>query len=211
MRDFPALDRHAVHMRKVNTLIGTPVERVEDLRFLRGKGQYVDDLAPEGLLHAVMLRSAVAHGRIRSVEAAAARKLKGVVGVVTAEEIAIALGRVPKIPLRLEVMPAFVPYEQPVIADGKVRYVGEPVAVVLADSAAIAEDALDAIRRRYRAAAGRRGPRDRRATARSSLRGERQQPRRPPSPPTKGDAEAAFRDAPYTCGASGSACSATPR
>jgi len=132
-------------MRKANSLIGTPVERVEDLRFLRGKGQYVDDLAPEGLLHAVMLRSQVAHGRIRSIDAAAARRIPGVHGVIAAAEIEQALGRVPKIPLRLEVMPAFVPYEQPVIAHRKVRYVGEPIAIVVADSAALAEDALEAI------------------------------------------------------------------
>ncbi len=48
-----------------NTFIGSPVERREDLRFVRGRGEYVDDLNPDGLLYAVILRSAVAHGRIR--------------------------------------------------------------------------------------------------------------------------------------------------
>ena len=52
-----------------NTFIGSPVERREDLRFVRGRGQYVDDLEPDGLLYAVILRSAVAHGRIRSIDA----------------------------------------------------------------------------------------------------------------------------------------------
>ena len=55
-------------MRRVNTLIGSPVERVEDLRFLRGRGQYVDDLNRPGQWHAAIVRSPVAHGRIRSVD-----------------------------------------------------------------------------------------------------------------------------------------------
>ena len=49
-----------------NTFIGAPMERREDLRFLRGRGEYVDDLAPKGLLYAVILRSSVAHGRVSS-------------------------------------------------------------------------------------------------------------------------------------------------
>ena len=55
-------------------------------------------------------------------------------------------GRVPRIPIRLQPLPELEPFHQPVIADGKVRYVGEPMAVVLADSPAVAEDALDLIR-----------------------------------------------------------------
>ena len=67
-----------------NTFIGSPVERREDLRFVRGRGEYVDDLEPDGLLHAVILRSGIAHGRIRSIEATAALKVKGVHAVITA-------------------------------------------------------------------------------------------------------------------------------
>src|SRR6266852_6183149 len=130
------------HERKTNAFVGSPVERIEDLRFLRGRGQYVDDLTREGLLHAVILRSSVAHGRIRSIDAAAARARPGVQAVITAVDIGAA---VPAIPLRQDSSPAFTPFEQPVIAHDKVRYVGEPVAVVLAASAAAAEDALDAI------------------------------------------------------------------
>ena len=59
-------------MRTVNSLIGSAIERIEDLRFLRGRGQYVDDLAREGMLHAAILRSSVAHGRIRSIDVSAA-------------------------------------------------------------------------------------------------------------------------------------------
>ncbi len=126
--------------RPTNRLVGSPVARIEDLRFLRGRGEYVDDLAPEGLLHAAILRSAVAHGRVRAIDAAAARARPGVT-VITAADI----GTVPMIPMRLEPLAAFRRYEQPVLAHTKVRYVGEPLAVVVAQSAALAEDALEVI------------------------------------------------------------------
>jgi len=58
--------------RAANALVGSPMERVEDLRFLRGKGEYVDDITRPGLLHAVILRSQVAHGHIGSIDTAAA-------------------------------------------------------------------------------------------------------------------------------------------
>ena len=57
-------------MRTVNSFIGSPIERLEDLRFVRGRGEYVDDLARPGMLHAAVLRSQVAHGRIRSLDPA---------------------------------------------------------------------------------------------------------------------------------------------
>jgi len=90
----------------------------------------------------VILRSSVAHGRIRSIDADAARARPGVHAVITAAEIG---DQVPLIPMRQEPLPALKQYLQPVIAQGKVRYVGEPLAVVVAESAAIAEDALEAI------------------------------------------------------------------
>ena len=127
--------------RPANALIGSPIERVEDLRFLRGKGEYVDDVTRPGLLHAVILRSSVAHGRIVAIDTGAALARSGVHAVITAADI----GGVPTIPLRQEQLEAFRPFEQPVIATGTVRYVGEPVAVVVADSAALAEDAAEAV------------------------------------------------------------------
>jgi aerobic carbon-monoxide dehydrogenase large subunit len=129
-------------MRTVNSLIGSPIERLEDLRFLRGRGQYVDDLARQDMLHAAILRSSVAHGRIRAIDVASARALAGVHSVITAEEIG---NRVPRVPMRLQPLPDFEPFAQPVIAESKVRYVGEALAVVLADTPAIAEDALGLI------------------------------------------------------------------
>src|SRR3954465_4274875 len=130
----------------VAVVVGTPVERVEDQPLLRGKGSYVDGQRREGMLHAAILRSAVPHGRIRSLNADAARKMPGVHAVITAQDIAQrSNGKAPPPPLRLAPMPELVPYEQPVIAQDKVRYVGEPIAVVVAESLAQAEDALDAI------------------------------------------------------------------
>ena len=123
-------------------LIGQPVDRAEDRRFLTGAGKFVDDLKREHMLHAVVLRSGVAHGRIRSLDMAAARAIKGVHGVITAAEIA---EDVPVIPLRLANLPEFKAYLQPVIAKDKVRYVGEPLAVVVAETQALAEDALEAV------------------------------------------------------------------
>src|SRR5580658_2959800 len=124
-----------------NRYIGSPVERTEDPRFLRGRGEFVGDLAPEGLLHAAILRSPAAHGRIRGIDIKPALELAGVHAVITAAEI----GAVPVIPLRLLPLPGTERFLQPVIAAHRVRYVGEPVAVVLADSAALAEDGIGAI------------------------------------------------------------------
>jgi carbon-monoxide dehydrogenase large subunit len=124
-----------------NRYIGSPVRRVEDRRLLRGRGEFVGDLRRQDLLHAAILRSPVAHGRIRSIDPQAALALDGVHAVITAAEI----GTVPVIPLRLQTSPATEPFRQPVIAYQKVRYVGEPVAVVLAESAALAEDGVEAI------------------------------------------------------------------
>jgi carbon-monoxide dehydrogenase large subunit len=128
-------------MRRVNTFIGSPVERVEDLRFLRGRGQYLDDLTREGEWHAAIVRSPVAHGRLRSIDTAAALAMPGVHAVLTAADIGQPI---PTIPFRRP-NPTIAPYAQPVIADATVRYVGEPLAVVLADAAALAEDAAGAV------------------------------------------------------------------
>ena len=72
----------------VRTLIGQPVHRAEDLRFLKGAGAFIDDLKRDGMLHAVVLRSAVAHGRIRNIDTSAARAMPGVHAVMMAADIA---------------------------------------------------------------------------------------------------------------------------
>src|SRR5947208_9882584 len=124
-----------------NRYIGSPVERIEDLRFLRGRGEFVGDRQREGMLDASILRSPVAHGRIRGLDSDPARAVPGVRAVIRAAEI----GAVPTIPLRLLPLPGTERFLQPVIAADRVRYVGEPIAVVLADSAAVAEDGVGAI------------------------------------------------------------------
>jgi carbon-monoxide dehydrogenase large subunit len=129
----------------VRTLIGEPIHRAEDFRFLKGEGRFIDDLKRDGMLHAVVLRSTVAHGRIRRIEAAAARAMPGVHAVMTAADIGQGSGQVPLIPLRLAALPEFKSYLQPVIATDKVRYVGEPIAVVVAETQGLAEDALERI------------------------------------------------------------------
>ncbi|HTP83424.1 MAG TPA: xanthine dehydrogenase family protein molybdopterin-binding subunit, partial [Alphaproteobacteria bacterium] len=89
-----------------------------------------------------ILRSSVAHGRIRSIDTKAALAVPGVHRVITAKDIG---PKVPTIVIRLQPLPQLEPFQQPVIAHDKVRYVGEPLAVVLAESFAIAEDALEHI------------------------------------------------------------------
>jgi aerobic carbon-monoxide dehydrogenase large subunit len=128
--------------RATNALVGSAIERIEDFRFLKGRGRFIDDLSFEDMLHAVIVRSPLAHGRIRAIDKAAALACPGVHTVITAVDIGSSI---PTIPLRQESDPAFLAFEQPVIAHEKVRYVGEPVAVILARSQAAAEDALDAM------------------------------------------------------------------
>jgi aerobic carbon-monoxide dehydrogenase large subunit len=129
-------------MRTVNSFVGQPIERLEDLRLVCGRGQYVDDLARKDMLHAAILRSSVGHGRIRSIDISAAKVMPGVRAVITAAD----LGELtPVVPMRLQPLPDFEPFAQPVMAHDKVRYVGEALAMVIADTAGIAEDAIGAI------------------------------------------------------------------
>jgi aerobic carbon-monoxide dehydrogenase large subunit len=129
-------------MRTVNSFVGQPIERLEDLRLVRGRGQYVDDLARKNMLYAVILRSSTGHGRIRSIDIAAAKGLLGVRAVITAADLG---ERTPVVPMRLQPLPDFEPFAQPVMARDKVRYVGEALAMVIADTAGIAEDAIGLI------------------------------------------------------------------
>jgi carbon-monoxide dehydrogenase large subunit len=125
-----------------NAYVGSPIERLEDHRLLRGEGKFVGDIAAPGMLHAAILRSPVAHARIAAIDVAAALASPGVRAVLTERDID---GPVPVIDTRVLAVPEIAPYAQPVIARGTVRYVGEPIAVVVAGSAAEAEDALGLI------------------------------------------------------------------
>lgn len=182
----------------VASMVGTPVKRLEDWRLLRGKGEYVDDLHPAGLLHAAILRSTVAHGRIVSIDTRAALAMPGVRGIFTGADIARdSGGSVPVVSLRLAPLPELEPFGQPVIANGKVRCVGEPLAVVVADTAGLAEDALEAIEVEIESLPV---VPNRKASARNEILLFENLGTNSPITYTaaKGDAAAAFARAPYT-------------
>jgi carbon-monoxide dehydrogenase large subunit len=116
---------------------GAPLARREDPRLLRGDGRYVADLKLHGLAHAAVLRSPHAHALVRSIDAARALADPRVLAVLAGADVA-------DLP-RLECIDAEEttrPFNQPVLAQDKVRYVGEPVAVLVAEDRYVAEDAL---------------------------------------------------------------------
>ncbi|HKW60313.1 MAG TPA: aerobic carbon-monoxide dehydrogenase large subunit [Candidatus Dormibacteraeota bacterium] len=116
--------------------IGEPIKRKEDARFIRGKGNYLDDIELPGMLHMAILRSPHAHARIKSVDTAAASAMPGVVAVVTGELMAQH---------KLAWMPTLSYDTQAVLATDKVRFQGQEVAAVIAETKYQAEDARDAI------------------------------------------------------------------
>jgi carbon-monoxide dehydrogenase large subunit len=128
--------------------ISQPVRRSEDVRFLSGRGTYADDVNVAGQSHASFVRSAFAHGTIRSIDFADARRAPGVIAVFTGEDLRSAglkgivartlAGRVDMEP------PLHTP--RPGLAQDVVRHVGEPVAVVIAETRALADDAAALVR-----------------------------------------------------------------
>jgi aerobic carbon-monoxide dehydrogenase large subunit len=125
-----------------HTYIGAPIRRREDLRLLTGRATFTDDIKLPRILHAAILRSPHAHARIASIDAAKALALPGVVAVFTFRDIAPSAK---PIPLRLYPLPGLEQFLQYPLARDRVRYVGEPVAVVVAESRYLAEDGLDAM------------------------------------------------------------------
>jgi carbon-monoxide dehydrogenase large subunit len=122
-------------------LVGARVKRREDRRFLTGRGSYVDDHRPPGLLYAAFLLSQDAHARIVKIDTAAARALPGVAAVVTGREMAQWTA-----PMRAcSTMPGYKETSQLPLAVEKIRHVGEAIAVVVAESRYIAEDAIERI------------------------------------------------------------------
>ena len=126
--------------QKLN-IIGTRMKRKEDPRFLTGNGRFIDDVALPHMAHAAALRSPHAHARIRSIDKRAAEALPGVLAVITGEEAALDTGPLPCF--------ANPPVEQRCIALGKVRHVGEPVVLVVAETRYIAEDAAALVKVEY--------------------------------------------------------------
>src|SRR2546427_302730 len=127
-------------------MIGASPRRKEDRRLLVGVGRFVDDLAREGLLHLAVVRSVQAHARIAKIALAEARALRGVVAAWSAADL----------PETARPMPSAYgavrkgrPWSQPILARDRVRYVGEPVAVVVAESPYRVADALELVRVEY--------------------------------------------------------------
>ena len=130
------------------TYIGSSVLRKEDLRFMMGKARYVDDVKLPHMLHAAILRSPHAHARVLSIDASSALEMESVAAVYTYQDVVQAVAPRP-IPMRRGAYSGLERFLQYPLAGEKVRYVGEPVAVVVAESRYLAEDALDAIEVEY--------------------------------------------------------------
>ena len=131
-----------------NTYIGAPVARKEDIRFLTGRARYVDDVKLSGMLHAAIVRSPHAHARILSIDASDALSMPGVVAVFSFGDLEQAVE--PRtIPMRRGSFEGLERFLQYPFARDKVRYVGDPVAVVVAESRHLAEDAVDHVRVTY--------------------------------------------------------------
>lgn len=122
-------------------LIGQSVARIEDPELLTGKGTFAADFNREGQIHMRVLRSPVAFGRLTGIDTAEARALPGVIAVWTAGDIA----DLPQIDFRMTRVQGLGPYRQWCLARDYVRYVGDPIAVVFAETAFLAEDACDLI------------------------------------------------------------------
>lgn len=142
---------HSATSTTATTGIGAPVERVEDQRFLTGQGHYVDDLNLPGMAYAYVLRSPHAHARLLGIDKTAALAAPGVLTVLTGEDaVAEKLGSLPCLAFPAE--PAGSKFHrppQPILATGKVRYVGDPVALVVAETLAQAKDAGELLEVNY--------------------------------------------------------------
>jgi carbon-monoxide dehydrogenase large subunit len=127
--------------------IGRSLKRFEDPRLLVGEGQFIDDMQLPDMLHAVVVRSTHAHARLVSVDAEPVRRQPGVITVLTARQLT---GKVRDIPRRVidDLSGVELP-EHPVLAGDRVCYVGQPVAIVVAESRALAEDAAEQIEMAY--------------------------------------------------------------
>ena len=113
-----------------------PVKRVEDVRFLTGEGRYVDDIAPTDALHAYFFRSPVAHGVITTLDVTDAAEAEGVHAVLTIEDLEAAgmdISMAATVLQNRDGTEGAKPL-RPMLAKGRVRFVGEPVAVVIAET-----------------------------------------------------------------------------
>jgi aerobic carbon-monoxide dehydrogenase large subunit len=127
------------------TYVGRPLPRAEDVRFLTGRARYLADLEEDGAVHAAFVRSPHAHARVVHVDTAAAAQAAGVIGVLTGAD----LEEVRPLPAGSIQDGVVADAGHPVLARGSVRYVGEPVALVVAESRAAAEDAAELVEVEY--------------------------------------------------------------
>src|SRR5882757_7434560 len=127
-------------------LLGRSINRLEDARFVQGRGRYIADLATPNALHGVVVRSPHAHARIRVLQVDAARRMPGVVAVLTGSDLASDhIGPLPCAVTHISMTTPLVVPPCHALARAVVRYVGEPVAFVVAESAESARDAAEAV------------------------------------------------------------------
>ena len=127
-------------------LLGRSLNRLEDERFVQGRGRYIADLAAPNALHGVVVRSTHAHARIAAIRVDAARQMQGVAAVFTGTEL--ASDNIGPLPCAVTSIPMTTPLVVPpchALARDIVRYVGEPIAFVVAESAESARDAAEAV------------------------------------------------------------------
>src|SRR5947207_8811399 len=132
------LEKHAA--TRAGSQIGRSLPRTESRDKVTGRAEYVHTMRLPGMLAAKLFRSTVAHGRIKSVDTSAAKKVPGVFHVVTIDDVKQVIPDP-------YYGPAF--HDQPILADGKVRFVGEPVAAVIAVNPHVAEEAVQLITAEY--------------------------------------------------------------
>src|SRR6267142_1156106 len=128
------------------TFFGKSIKRREDPRLVTGKGNFVDDLKVPFTTHAVFVRSPHAHARINGIDASAAKKLKGVLAIYTGKDL--VAGGVKPIPVGWLLPGLKVPAFHPLAVD-RVRFMGQPVAVVIAETAYLARDAAELVEVEY--------------------------------------------------------------
>ncbi|MFN3280285.1 MAG: xanthine dehydrogenase family protein molybdopterin-binding subunit, partial [Tabrizicola sp.] len=126
-----------------DTGIGASMKRREDVRFLTGRGLYTDDMSLHGQAHAVMVRSTVAHGRIKSIDTTKAAAMPGVLAVFTGEDFKDVGGNPAGWLINSRDGTPMREPKRPVLAYGKVRHVGDAYAAVVAETLAQAKDAAE--------------------------------------------------------------------
>jgi carbon-monoxide dehydrogenase large subunit len=144
MLDTPSVNELAIALQK--NAVGQPVQRKEDETLLRGKGRYTDDFAEKGQAYAWLVRSSHAHGLIKSIDIAAAKAMPGVLGIWTGADLGDAYGPFTVgLPLKNRDGSPLKQTNRLALATEKVRFVGDPVAVVVAETVAQARDAAEAV------------------------------------------------------------------